>query len=79
MKKVVKLTSMESEKENTKSIALFLELFDNVLRVVSGKKDYKFNPCGIMCNEAGANFNAVEQVLGKEILARTVGCQWHFR
>ena len=53
MKKVVKLASMEAEKENTESIALFLELFNNVLREVSGNKDYKFNPCGIMCNEAG--------------------------
>ena len=38
-----------------------------------------FNPCGIMCDEAGANFNAIEKVLGKYFLARTVGCQWHFR
>ena len=32
-----------------------------------------------MCDEAGANFNAVEKVLGKEVLSRTVGCQWHFQ
>ena len=42
-------------------------------------KDYHFNPCGLMCDEAGANFNAVEKVLGKEVLSRTVGCQWHFQ
>ena len=78
MKKVIKWASMEAEKENTECIALFLELFNSVLRV-SGKNDYKFNPCGIMCNEAGANFNAIEKVLEKDVLARTISCQWHFR
>ena len=31
-----------------------------------------------MCDEAGANFLGIEAVLGKEFLAKTVSCQWHF-
>ena len=30
-------------------------------------------------NEAGANFNAIQAVFGKEMLAHTVTCQWHFK
>ena len=45
----------------------------------SGIPGYKFNPQGIMCNEAGCNFNAIESVYGKEFLGRTVTCQFHFK
>ena len=31
-----------------------------------------------MCDEAGANFLGIEAALGKEFLAKTVSCQWHF-
>ena len=41
---------------------------------VSGIPGYKFNPQGIMCDEAGCNFNAIEKFLG-----RTVTCQFHFK
>ena len=32
-----------------------------------------------MFDEAGANFNAIQAVFGKEMLAYTVTCQWHFK
>ena len=32
-----------------------------------------------MCDEAGANFLAIEAALGTEFLAKTISCQWHFR
>ena len=32
-----------------------------------------------MVDEAGANFNAIQAVFGKEMLAHTVTCQWHFK
>ena len=31
-----------------------------------------------MVNENGTNFNAIEQVLGKDVAECTVTCQWHF-
>ena len=32
-----------------------------------------------MVDEACANFNAIQAVFGKEMLAHTVTCQWHFK
>ena len=32
-----------------------------------------------MVDEACANFNAIRAVFGKEMLAHTVTCQWHFK
>ena len=34
---------------------------------------------GFMVNEAGANFNAIQAVFGKQMLTHTVTCQWHFK
>ena len=79
MKCIMHLATMESEREDTESITLFLNLFNEVLRAVSGIENYKFNPIRIMCDEAGANFLGIEAALGKEFLAKTVSCQWHFR
>ena len=31
-----------------------------------------------MCDESGANMNAIERVFGKDFMARVVTCQWHF-
>ena len=56
MKCIMCLATMESEREDTESITLFLNLFNEVLRAVSGIDNYKFNLIRIMCNEAGANF-----------------------
>ena len=32
-----------------------------------------------MCDENGANLNAIATVLGRDFLGKTVTCQWHFR
>ena len=58
---------MESEREDTEFITLFLNLFNEVLNKVSGIDNYKFKPIGI------------EAALGTEYLSKTVSCQWHFR
>ena len=76
--KVMRLTLMECECENTECIAVFLDLFNKALQKKKGNPQYKFNPTGFMVDENGANFNAVERVLGKDVANRTVTCQWHF-
>ena len=78
MKRVICLATMEAEKEDTESLTLFLNLFNKVLSEVSGIVNYKFNPVGMMCDEAGANFLAIEAALGSDFLQKTVSCQWHF-
>ena len=51
----------------------------NIMAKVSGIPGYKFNPRGIMCNDAGCNFNAIKKVYGQEFLGQTVTCQFHFK
>ena len=69
---------MDAARENTKNVTLFLNLFNEVLQEVSGNAKYTFNPRGIMCDEAGANFLAIAEALGEHFLGKTVSCQWHF-
>ena len=61
MCRVMCLATMEAERENTECFTLFLTLWNNLLEEVSGVPGYKFNPRGIMCDEAGCNFNAIEK------------------
>ena len=42
-------------------------------------RSYNFLSYGFMVNEADANFNTIQAVFGKEMLAHTVTCQWHFK
>ena len=52
MRCVMCLATMEAERENTECFTLFLTLWNNLLEEVSGIPGYKFNPRGIMCDEA---------------------------
>ena len=76
--KVMRLASMECERENTECIAMFLDLSNKALQNKTGNQQYKFNPVGFMVDENGANFNAIERVLGTDVAACTVTRQWHF-
>ena len=78
MCKVVLLAVMETESENTDMVTLFFNLFNQCLKELTGDNSYTFSPYGFMVDETGANFNAIQAVFGKEMLAHTVTCQWHF-
>ena len=60
-------------------VTLFFNLFNECLKEFTGDKSYNFLPYGFMVNEAGANFNTIQAVFGKEMLDHTVTCQWHFK
>ena len=79
MRKVIRLASMDLRTENSKDIAPFFTLFNEMLQKVTGKLDYKFNPCYLLCDEGGANHNAIKIGYEDFCKARVVGCQWHFR
>ena len=80
MKQILRLTSMEIRSENQTDIALFLNLFNEILSEVSGRPRYKFNPRYFVCDEGGANFKAIREVYGEEFVRHRVkGCQWHFK
>ena len=61
---------MEMRSENTEDISTFFVLLNEVLREVTGKEDYMFNPRCFMCDEGGANYNAIKNVWGR-VLFRT--------
>ena len=46
---------MDIRTEDTKDVALFFNLFNEILQKVSGSPEYKFNPHYFLCNEGGAN------------------------
>lgn len=80
MKKIMRLASMECERENTENVKLFLQTFNSMLAEIKGDSDYIFNPkMGFYCDEAGAFINAIEQVYGQGMVGRIKTCQWHFK
>ena len=78
MRKLQCLAIMECEHEDTENIVLFFNTINAMLREHTGDVHYKFNPCGIIVDEGGANWKAIRDVFGSDSKTRVVGCQWHF-
>ena len=79
MRKVLRLATMYTLREDADNITNFWRCFNDALSEVAGKV-VQFNPVAFMSDEAGANFQAVENVFGTEIrVTRCKGCQWHFK
>ena len=79
LKSIVTLAVMEAEREDTATIALFLSTFKKMLREYKGDPEYEFNPeGGFIVDEAGANFNAIREVFGPEMLKKTYTDHFHF-
>ena len=75
---MMRIATMEVQRENTHTLELFFNLLNEILEKVSGKRHYKFNPYRFYVDEAGANINAISRVFGRKGLSRILGCQWHF-
>ena len=78
LRKMQRLATMEVERETKENVALFFKLFNEALSTYVGDPNYKFNPCFIMTDEAGANVQGLHEVFGEEFLERIATCQWHF-
>ena len=79
MCKILCLASMDMRTENSNDIAIFFNLFNEVLSKVKGQKNYKFNPRAFVCDEGGANYKAIRMVYGNDFCKnRVFGCQFHF-
>ena len=50
-----------------------------MLGEVTKKKDYKFNPKHFIVDEAGANFNGIQEIFGEEGVMKTKSCKFHFQ
>ena len=78
LRKMQRLATMEVERETKENVALFFKLFNEALSTYVGDPNYKFNPCFIMTDKAGANVQGLHEVFGEEFLERIATCQWHF-
>ena len=66
MYKILHLASMDIQSENSQDITTFFKLFNEILQIETGNKDYKFNPRTFMCNEGSANYRAIQIVYGDD-------------
>ena len=79
IRKMMLLAIMEASRENTYYIIKFFELFQDAMRDYLGDGTYEWCPNSIMVDEKGANFQALEKVMGKVFVDKyTMTCQYHF-
>ena len=75
IRKMMLLAIMEVHQENMYYITNIFEPFQDYL----GDETYERHPNFIMVDEKGANFQALEKVMGKEFVNNyTMMCQYHF-
>ena len=60
----MRLATCEVKGETSESCALFWKIVNEMLREVTKKPDYKFNPKQFIVDEAAANFNGIQEVFG---------------
>lgn len=78
-RRLYRLATMECKGETALTVAKFFELWNKILAEVKGDPNFKWNPAGWICDEAGANFNGIAAIYGEEILRKVFGCQFHFK
>ena len=78
-KRLVRLAVMEAEREDTKNITEFFNLFNEAMREYLGDTNYIWCPAGFLTDSHSANKAAIEKVFGKEMRDRSAACQFHFR
>ena len=79
MNRMLRLCNMECKQESTEEIAIFFNLWNEILAEVKGDVGYKFNPIAFMCDSLGANQQAVARVYGEDVAKyRLKTCRWHF-
>jgi len=79
LRKQIILGTMEAESENSQNVALFWELFNEILKKVSGSENETFNPIGWCTDLAGANLAGLCAVFGESTKSRIKTCEFHFK
>ena len=79
LRKQIILGTMEAESENSENVALFWELFNEILKKVSGNENETFNPIGWCTDLAGANLAGLCAVFGESTKSRIKTCEFHFK
>ena len=68
---------MEVKGEKTVDFGLFFYWVNYMLQDFTNDQDAKFRPKYFMCDAAGANFNAIQEVFGKEVHQLPSFGMWH--
>ena len=77
IRKQIILATLNCVGENKENAELFWRCWEEAL---GGKNESTcFNPTGIILDEKGSNWKAVENVYGKELLHRCYSCEFHFK
>ena len=79
LRKQVILGTMEAEAENSGNVALFWQLFNEMLRKVSSDENETFDPIGWCTDLAGANLAGLSSVYGEAVKSRIKTCEFHFK
>jgi len=79
LRKQIILGTMEAESENSQNVALFWELFNEILKKVSGSENETFNPIGWCTDLAGGNLAGLCAVFGESTKSRIKTCEFHFK
>ena len=77
IRKQIILATLNCEGENKENAELFWRCWEEALGGKNGSTC--FNPTGIILDEKGSNWKAVENVYGKELLHRCYSCEFHFK
>jgi len=76
--KQVQLALMECEGESAENVSTFWQLIDECLTKLCGEET-KFNPTGIMSDEAGSFWKAAKEHFPDDVIANSVSCEFHFK
>ncbi len=79
LRRQIPLATMEAEAEDSSNVTLFWELFNEVIKKVSGGEVNRFNPVGWCTDMAGSNLSALQNVFGEEAIHRIKTCEFHFK
>ncbi|CAB4012392.1 Hypothetical predicted protein [Paramuricea clavata] len=79
LKKLIPLATMECDGENSDTVQLFWECFNEILKKESGNNDYQFNPRGWITDMAGSTIEGLKRVFGTDVVGRIKSCEFHFK
>lgn len=79
LRKLIPLATMDCETEDSCSVELFWNNFNEVLRKESQDKDYVFNPRSWVTDMAGSNMEGLRRSIGPHAVERVKTCEFHFK
>ena len=79
LKRQCVLATMDCEEQNFQNSKMFWNCWNTALQEHSNKPSYTFSPTGIILDERGCNWKALEEGDGKEFVELCSSCEFHFK